>query len=89
MEGCTGELNLIIMFMRCNKILYIIIDDVINITQAIYLWDDEKHNYDYETNTCEKGKLCGHYIQVYSLLMELKVSICIKKYITIANYRYV
>ncbi|XP_056001659.1 peptidase inhibitor 16-like [Ostrea edulis] len=37
--------------------------DVINVTQAIYSWDDEKWDYDYETNTCKEGKVCGHYTQ--------------------------
>lgn len=41
--------------------------DVINVTQAIYSWDDEKWDYDYETNTCKEGKVCGHYTQVYTL----------------------
>jgi hypothetical protein len=39
-------------------------DDVVNITEAIYGWNKEKINFDYETNTCKKGTFCGNYIQV-------------------------
>jgi pathogenesis-related protein 1 len=27
-------------------------------------WVDEKHDYDYASNTCAPGKVCGHYTQV-------------------------
>ena len=31
---------------------------------AVQLWVDEKPFYNYETNTCAAGELCGHYTQV-------------------------
>ncbi|MCD7451628.1 hypothetical protein HAX54_012890 [Datura stramonium] len=36
----------------------------ISAVQAINLWVDEKSNYDYESNTCKEGTMCGHYTQV-------------------------
>jgi pathogenesis-related protein 1 len=32
--------------------------------QAVQLWAAEKANYDYATNTCAAGQVCGHYTQV-------------------------
>merc|ERR1719233_1321466 len=31
---------------------------------AVSDWYNEKKDYDYNTNTCESGKMCGHYTQV-------------------------
>ncbi|KAM7474783.1 hypothetical protein LguiB_022026 [Lonicera macranthoides] len=31
---------------------------------AVNLWVAEKPNYDYASNTCATGKVCGHYTQV-------------------------
>ncbi|GJM84469.1 hypothetical protein PR202_ga00139 [Eleusine coracana subsp. coracana] len=31
---------------------------------ALRLWVDEKNNYHYDTNSCDPGKMCGHYTQV-------------------------
>ncbi|XP_021300220.1 pathogenesis-related protein 1-like [Herrania umbratica] len=33
-------------------------------TDAVRMWVDEKANYDYASNTCAQGKVCGHYTQV-------------------------
>ncbi|KAJ4716071.1 pathogenesis-related protein 1-like [Melia azedarach] len=33
-------------------------------TDAVKLWVDEKANYNYNSNTCAAGKVCGHYTQV-------------------------
>ncbi|KAI4296512.1 hypothetical protein L6164_036462 [Bauhinia variegata] len=33
-------------------------------TDAVKMWVDEKANYDYNSNTCARGKVCGHYTQV-------------------------
>ncbi|ESR35958.1 SCP domain-containing protein [Citrus sinensis] len=33
-------------------------------TAAVSLWVAEKANYNYSTNTCAAGKVCGHYTQV-------------------------
>ncbi|CAA6657664.1 unnamed protein product [Spirodela intermedia] len=32
--------------------------------EAVQLWVDEKQYYNYTTNTCATGKVCGHYTQV-------------------------
>ncbi|PON55148.1 Cysteine-rich secretory protein, allergen V5/Tpx-1-related [Parasponia andersonii] len=31
---------------------------------AVNLWVNEKADYDYKSNTCAAGKVCGHYTQV-------------------------
>ncbi|KAJ3669500.1 hypothetical protein LUZ60_011450 [Juncus effusus] len=31
---------------------------------AVNAWDAEKQYYDYNTNTCASGRVCGHYTQV-------------------------
>lgn len=31
---------------------------------AVQLWTAEQNNYDYESNTCAAGAVCGHYTQV-------------------------
>ena len=33
-------------------------------TGAVKLWVDEKVFYDYNSNTCQSGRVCGHYTQV-------------------------
>lgn len=33
-------------------------------TQVVNDWGKEKHDYNYQTNTCKKEKICGHYTQV-------------------------
>lgn len=33
-------------------------------TQVVTGWENEKADYDYTTNTCAAGKVCGHYTQV-------------------------
>lgn len=32
--------------------------------KAVVSWDEEKNYYDYDTNTCQQSKVCGHYTQV-------------------------
>ncbi|XP_058080925.1 pathogenesis-related protein PR-1 type-like [Magnolia sinica] len=31
---------------------------------AVTSWASERQNYNYDTNTCASGKVCGHYTQV-------------------------
>lgn len=31
---------------------------------VIDAWGEEKSDYDYDSNTCESGKMCGHYTQI-------------------------
>ncbi|XP_038683457.1 pathogenesis-related protein 1-like isoform X1 [Tripterygium wilfordii] len=33
-------------------------------TAAVNLWVDEKSYYDYDSNSCDAGRVCGHYTQV-------------------------
>lgn len=32
--------------------------------EAVTWWADEEKNYSYSDNTCDKGKVCGHYTQL-------------------------
>lgn len=34
------------------------------IPESIKLWADEKNNYDYASNGCSQGEVCGHYTQM-------------------------
>ena len=38
------------------------------------MWDAEKQDYDYDSNTCAARKSCGHYTQVslYNIIMGVK-----------------
>ena len=36
----------------------------LSVVDAVKLWVDEKANYDYNSNTCAAGAMCGHYTQV-------------------------
>ncbi|CAH2076985.1 unnamed protein product [Thlaspi arvense] len=31
---------------------------------AVTMWVNERSDYDYDSNTCRSGKVCGHYTQV-------------------------
>ncbi|XVF00654.1 hypothetical protein REPUB_Repub04eG0019700 [Reevesia pubescens] len=33
-------------------------------TNAVRMWVNEKADYNYNSNTCAQGKVCGHYTQV-------------------------
>jgi len=33
------------------------------------LWHDERHNYTYNTGSCDTGAVCGHYTQVVNTLL--------------------
>jgi len=32
--------------------------------QVVDVWGSEKSDYDYNTNSCKHGKICGHYTQI-------------------------
>ncbi len=36
-----------------------------NVMRAVKLWVDEKQHYDFSSNDCRQGKVCGHYTQVH------------------------
>ena len=38
---------------------------------AIQAWYNEKSDYDYDSNTCMSGRVCGHYTQVSRLPLQL------------------
>ena len=38
--------------------------DKCNYTAGVQSWYDEVQYYNYATNTCQPGKVCGHYTQV-------------------------
>ena len=42
---------------------------------AVTSWNNEKDYYNYDTNVCQTGKVCGHYTQVKSDLTGLKVEL--------------
>lgn len=35
-----------------------------NASSAIQFWGEEIEDYNYDKNTCKKGKMCGHYTQM-------------------------
>ena len=35
-----------------------------NLENSVNSWDKEKQDYTYDTKTCTKDKVCGHYTQV-------------------------
>ena len=45
----------------------------LNVTAAITSWWNERVNYNYGNNTCDAGKMCGHYTQVKFTLALLSV----------------
>lgn len=38
----------------------------LNLTRGVQLWYDEKTDYDYDTQRCVVGRMCGHYTQVHA-----------------------
>ncbi|MFS7932330.1 putative CAP domain-containing protein [Helianthus anomalus] len=51
------------------------------ILDAINMWVSEKDDYNYETNSCTPGKMCGHYTQVIwknSTTLGCALSNCVK-----------
>lgn len=40
-----------------------------NTKEAIKAWNSEVTNYDFDTNTCKKYSVCGHYTQVIFLFL--------------------
>lgn len=32
--------------------------------EAVKMWTDEKNFYNYESNSCDEGQMCGHYTQI-------------------------
>ena len=40
-----------------------------DVTRPVFSWWSEREDYDYDTDTCDPGKVCGHYTQVGSNLL--------------------
>jgi len=36
----------------------------ISAADVVYAWADEEKDYDYASNTCKAGEMCGHYTQI-------------------------
>lgn len=51
---------------KSNETQWHIKKEVIKVpaSQPVQAWYDEIKDYDYATNTCKKGAVCGHYTQV-------------------------
>ncbi|XP_070531985.1 uncharacterized protein [Ptychodera flava] len=61
-----------------------------DLVRAIYAWFSEYDFYDYDTMTCEPGKLCGHYTQVawaQSYQVGCGIQDCGLWHVTTCNYR--
>ena len=39
-------------------------DTPLSVPNVVKAWYNEIQWFDYQTNTCETGKVCGHYTQV-------------------------
>ncbi len=67
-------------------------DSVQDISSSVPVtnWDDEKQYYDYESNSCQSGQVCGHYTQVVwaeSKTLGCAMTICPDKgQIWVCNY---
>ena len=46
-------------------------DTQLSIGNVVKSWYDEIQWYRYESNTCESGKVCGHYTQVGNIFFEI------------------
>lgn len=51
---------------KSNEAQWHIKKEVVDVpsSQPVQAWYDEIKDYDYATNTCKKGAVCGHYTQV-------------------------
>ncbi|XP_077862106.1 cysteine-rich venom protein kaouthin-2-like [Saccoglossus kowalevskii] len=61
-----------------------------DIVDAIYAWYSEHVYYDYETASCDPGKVCGHYTQVVwatTSQVGCGTQDCGAKHVTTCNYR--
>ena len=53
-------------FSKVGENIYAGTGTVSNYLSVVQKWYDEVENYHYSTNTCDSGKVCGHYTQVSS-----------------------
>ena len=44
-------------------------DKQLSMASVVKAWYDEIQWYNYEHNTCENGKVCGHYTQVSTVFI--------------------
>ena len=50
------------------------------------MWVDEKQYCHHESNTCDEGKVCGHYTQVFGRLGCARVQCNNRGYVVSCNY---
>ena len=50
------------IYMYANTLLINL--EQCNFTKGVIAWYNETQWYDYASNTCQSGKVCGHYTQV-------------------------
>lgn len=44
-----------------------------NYTDLVRNWYDETQDYDYSSNSCAQGRVCGHYTQVHNCIFNIRV----------------
>ena len=44
--------------------IYASTGQITNMANVVNSWDSEKKDYNYDTNSCKSGAVCGHYTQV-------------------------
>ena len=49
---------------KVGENLYLTTGTLSDYSVAVTAWDKERNDYDYSTNTCKAGAVCGHYTQV-------------------------
>jgi len=69
-EGCVWqhgqpELDTEPPFKAVGQNLFAVSGGALDLTTAVQVWYDEKTDYDYDTQSCVAGRMCGHYTQVY------------------------
>ncbi|XP_010943437.1 pathogenesis-related protein 1B [Elaeis guineensis] len=60
----TGDCRLVHSRGPYGENLYMSSPSIATAARAVGAWVDERRFYDYRTNTCARGKVCGHYTQV-------------------------
>ncbi|NIQ93556.1 MAG: hypothetical protein GWN87_04640, partial [Desulfuromonadales bacterium] len=57
--------------------------------RVVAMWGEEREFYDYGSNSCEEGKVCGHYTQVVwedTRRVGCAVARCEKSEVWVCNY---
>ena len=78
-RGAVGE-NIALIYSN---------SDVSTVDIAVSLWGDESVNYDYDSNSCTSGEICGHYTQIIwrdSTNIGCGIAICSGCQFLVCNY---